>query len=99
MNSAIGRYSLKRCVSILDDGGYLLQKSYLETVLLPSTSDTETIQQVEKLVEDALHDETPEVRRKIDNLYYKLFSFSQEEIQFIEKDNSILNARNLSVAK
>lgn len=99
MNSAIGRYSLKRCVSILDDGGYLLQKCYLETVLLPTTSDTEKIQLIEGLVMDALHDETLEVRSKIDNLYYELFSFSQEEIRFIEKDNSILNARKLSATK
>lgn len=99
MNSAIGRYSLKRCVSILDNGDYLLQKSNLETVLLPTISDTEKIQLIEGLVVDALHDETLEVRSKIDNLYYELFSFSQEEIRFIEKDNSILNARKLLATK
>ena len=70
MNSAIGRYSLKRCVSILDDGGYLLQKVFLEAVLLP-IADTNTIQAIESLVIKALDSETPEVRKKMDDFFYR----------------------------
>lgn len=92
MNSEIGRYSLKRTVPILDDGGYLLQKVFIETVLLPA-ANTKMMNTLESLVAKSLENESLETRKKIDSLFYLLFSFSEEEIRFIEEDNSKLLSR------
>ena len=92
MNSEIGRYSLKRNVSILDDGGYLLQKVFLETILLP-VADAETIDEIENLVRQSLDNEILATRKKIDILFYHLLSFSEDEIRFIEEDNAKLLSR------
>jgi Methylase of polypeptide chain release factors len=92
MNSAIGRYSLKRNVSILDDGGYLLQKVFLENVVLP-VADESPMQEIESLVIKSLEYENLDIRKKIDSIFYQLLSFSEEEIRFIEEDNEKLLAR------
>ena len=92
MNSAIGRYVLKRTVSILDDGGYLLQKVFLETILLP-TCNAKMMKPIENLVSESLDNENPKIRKEIDYLFYQLFSFSDDEIRFIEDDNSKLLVR------
>ena len=92
MNSAIGRYSLKRNVSILDDGGYLLQKVFLEKVVLPVT-DEGSMQEIETLVRKSLENESFDVRKKIDHLFCKLFAFSEKETHFIEEDNAKLLAQ------
>jgi len=86
MNSAIGRYSLKRNVSILDDGGYLLQKLFLEKVVLPITNE-ESTQAIESLVLKSLEKESYNVRKELDYQFYQLLAFSEEEIRFIEEDN------------
>jgi hypothetical protein len=92
LNSEIGRYLLKRTVPILDDGGYLLQKVFIETVLLPNT-DKAAITSIENLVKTSLKAETTEVRKGIDTLLYRSLAFSNDEISFIEEDNSKLLAR------
>ena len=92
MNSSIGRYSLKRNVSILDDGGYLLQKIFLEKVVLP-VADEGSIQTVENLVLKSLENESLDIRKNLDYQFYQLFAFSEEEIRFIEEDTAKLLAR------
>ena len=92
MNSEIGRYLLKRKVSILDDGGYLLQKVFLETILLPA-ADVKMMELIETFVLECFDSEHHEIREKIDNLFYHLFSFSEDEIRFIKEDSMMLSAR------
>jgi hypothetical protein len=92
MNSSIGRYSLKRNVSILDDGGYLLQKVFLENVMLP-VADEKSIRAVESLVLKSLDYENTEIRKQLDSLFYLLFAFSDEEIRYIGEDNKELILR------
>ena len=92
MNSGIGRYSLKRCVSILDDGGYLCQKVYIESILLPNVP-TNMIREIENLVLQSLYNENIIIRKKMDDLFYRLFGFSRDEIHFIEEDNIKLFVR------
>jgi hypothetical protein len=92
LNSAIGRYSLKRSVSILDDGGYLLQKVFLETILIPVTG-REIMNKLESLVIESLEKENPTTREEIDRMFYSALSFSGDEIRFIEEDNTKLLSR------
>lgn len=92
LNSAIGRYSLKRNVSILDDGGYLMQKIFLEKIVLPIFEDR-SMQMIEGLVQQSLVKETQEIRKAVDNSFHQLLGLTIQEISYIEKDNTQLLIR------
>jgi hypothetical protein len=85
-NSSTGRYALKRTVSILDNGGYLMQKIYLESLLIPKVATTE-MKKISDLAQFALCNDSDLSEMSIDDSIYKLFGFTNEEIQFIERDN------------
>ncbi|MCK9625586.1 MAG: Eco57I restriction-modification methylase domain-containing protein [Bacteroidales bacterium] len=76
LNSAVGRYLCSQYVSILDDGGYLMQKIYLEKIPMPPYSA-----KLEKIIENnwLRIDEN-----EINNFVYDLFNLTKEEINFIE---------------
>jgi hypothetical protein len=70
----------------------LLQKMFLETVLLPVTN-AEKMNEIENLVAESIVNEVSATRKKIDYLFYNLFSFSEDEIRFIEEDSKLLSRR------
>jgi hypothetical protein len=95
LNSSVGHYLLKRCVSILDDGGYLLQKIFVESVLIPKI-DATTENIITSLTITSLNEETSAVRENIDKIIYDILELSGEEICYIEEDNAILSEHRRS---
>ena len=86
LNSSLGRYLCKRYVSILDNGGYLMQKVYLEAVpiIKPEISH---IQKVENLCINIIDEPDSKYEYEINKNIYSLYNFSQNEIKYIENDN------------
>jgi len=76
LNSNLGRYLCSQYVSILDDGGYLMQKVYLEKIPIAPYSIV-----LEKLVEII---EKPGIENQINNLVYQFYKLGRDEIDFIE---------------
>jgi hypothetical protein len=76
LNSNVGRYLLSQYVSILDDGGYLMQKIYLEKIPIAPYSS-----KLEKLIEKKNNDKT---ESEINDIVYQLYDLNKEEISFIE---------------
>ena len=76
LNSAVGRYLLSQYVSILDDGGYLMQKIYLELIpIAPYSPKLETVV-ANSIIANA--------ELAIDEIVYQLYGLSEEEVSFIE---------------
>lgn len=82
LNSTLGRYLCSKFVSILDDGGYLMQKIYLENIpIAPKKSrleglvDTVLVREFEK---EAIEDE-------LDDLVYQAYGLSADEISFVKE--------------
>jgi len=76
LNSTVGRYLCSQYVSILDDGGYLMQKIFLEKIpIAPYSSE------LEKLIE---MNRCEEIESEINDIVYHLYNLSKEEISFIE---------------
>ena len=79
-NSLIGRYLCSKYVSILDDGGYLMQKIYLENIPVPDfeseiSSITNQILKANQVTEG--------LENEVDRILFELYQFSEEEINFI----------------
>jgi hypothetical protein len=88
LNSSMGRYLCKRYVSILDNGGYLMQKAYLEPIpiLNPGKEKIEEIEILSKAIFEN-HEKSVALELKINKIIFSLFAFTQEEIKYIESDN------------
>ncbi|MDR0654892.1 MAG: hypothetical protein LBG22_01130 [Treponema sp.] len=86
LNSSIGRYLCKRYVSILDNGGYLMQKAYLEPIPITKPSSNK-IEEIEKICKMILRDSHKSIEIKLNRKIYELFNFTPEETYFIENDN------------
>ena len=83
LNSFTGRYQLHHIVSKMDDGGWLMQKIYLQQVRIPSARKTVSIK-ASKLVNELLlcpNNENVEVQ--IDKLIEDAFGLSEEEVEYI----------------
>ena len=86
LNSSIGRYLCKRYVSILDNGGYLMQKIYLESIPIVKPTDTQ-IQDIEFICPKNADWQTSKSDLVINEKIYALYNFSQSEIEYIANDN------------
>lgn len=76
LNSKVGRYLCSQYVSILDNGGYLMQKIYLEKIpIAPYSKNLEIIMDRE---DNEVNDD------KINQIVYDLYNLTQFEIDFIE---------------
>ncbi|MDR2731565.1 MAG: type II restriction endonuclease [Treponema sp.] len=86
LNSSLGRYLCKRYVSILDNGGYLMQKTYLEPVpIIKPINDK--IKEFEIICKRIIEGHNDKYEFEISKRIYDLYGFSQDEIQYIENDN------------
>ena len=79
LNSIIGKYLCYQYVSILDDGGFLMQKVYLEKILIPSF-DFKSRQNIVNLV----NNKSENFEEQIDKIVIDIIGLSSEEIKFIE---------------
>jgi hypothetical protein len=88
LNSSLGRYLCKRYVSILDNGGYLMQKVYLELIPILDPGQ-EKIDEIEVLSKGILknHKTSIVLGLEINKIIFSLFAFTQDEIKYIENDN------------
>ena len=82
LNSYIGQYLCSKYVSILDNGGYLMQKIFIEKIPILNIHP-----ELEKLCK--LQIKNPSIRQEnnIDQELYKLYGLSKGEIDFIEHLN------------
>ena len=76
LNSNFGGYLCSQYVSILDDGGYLMQKIYLERIPIAPYSS-----KLEKLIGKRQNDK---IENDINEIVYQLYNLSKDEIDFIE---------------
>jgi hypothetical protein len=81
LNSNVGRYLCSKYVSILDDGGYLMQKIYLEKIPIAPYSS-----RLEKAVECETNERKDE---EINNIVYELYNLTQDEIKFVESSQNL----------
>nr|AGS53304.1 putative type IIS restriction/modification enzyme [uncultured bacterium contig00013] len=86
LNSSIGRYLCKRYVSILDNGGYLMQKVYLEPIPIIKPTDV-VIKEIEIISKKIIEKQRNEYENIINQKIFTLYDFRQEEINYITKDN------------
>jgi hypothetical protein len=86
MNSSLGRYLCKRYVSILDNGGYLMQKIYLEQIPIIRPTNAQ-IQELETICKEIIIKQNAKYEFEINKIIYSLYGFSQDEINYIENDN------------
>ena len=86
LNSSLGRYLCKRYVSILDNGGYLMQKIYLELIPIIKPQDT-MIREIELACRQIIEGWNNNLDLDINKNIYSLYDFSNDEIKYIENDN------------
>jgi hypothetical protein len=84
LNSKVGKYLCSKYVSILDDGGYLMQKIYIEQIPIPLTNKKMQTE-IAKLVIEAHFEYNTEIDNLIDERVYKLYDLNRDEIEFIEE--------------
>jgi hypothetical protein len=83
LNSNVGRYLCSKYVSILDDGGYLMQKIYIEQIPIPK-ANKQMLTEISKLVVQAHYEYELDIDNLIDEKVYNLYELDPDEIKFIE---------------
>ena len=88
LNSKVGRYQLGSLVSKMDDGGWLMQKIYIEKVLIPRLSKAHQ-QRIISLVGSCLDSQFNHITEEnIDSCLYEIFGLDDDEIKHIEESAS-----------
>ena len=90
LNSYVGKYQCSKEVAVLDNGGYLMQKIYLENIRIPAASAKQQ-REVSDLVDRILaakkadpSADTSALEAEIDQLVYRLYDLTPEEISVVE---------------
>ena len=84
LNSKVGRYQLGSLVSKMDDGGWLMQKIYIEKVLLPHLSKCQR-QQILSYVNTIQNSKSSaNAEADLDNSIFDAYGFADYEIKHIE---------------
>ena len=88
LNSKLGHYMCSKYVTILDNGGYLMQKIFIEQIPIapyrPEISDR-IIPFVNHLLDSNETPETSVCEDELDKIVYDLYNLSKQEVAFIEK--------------
>ncbi|MFH6969864.1 TaqI-like C-terminal specificity domain-containing protein [Flavobacterium sp. FlaQc-28] len=82
LNSTLGRYLCSKYVSILDDGGYLMQKIYLEKIPIPKEIP-KILELIDELLTKSNCKQIDEIEDEIDSIIFAAIQLSIEEINFI----------------
>jgi hypothetical protein len=88
LNSMIGRYQFSQTVSMMDNGGYLMQKIYVEQVRIGKTSaemKARLVSLVEKLLNPKTVIDNEETENEIDALIFDIFGISKAEQSFLKE--------------
>lgn len=87
LNSKISRYQLSQLVSMMDNGGYLMQKIYIEQVKIPPASEKLKMKisdLVESLISSTESDERNRIEDAIDEMIFRAYSISDKEIEYLD---------------
>ncbi len=87
LNSMVGRYQLKQTVSMMDNGGYLMQKIYIERIRIPSFNSDQT-RELESLVKTIItlpEGEREPFEERIDRIVQEAFGLNETEIEYLKK--------------
>jgi hypothetical protein len=87
LNSSLGRYLCKRYVSILDNGGYLMQKVFVDKIPINKFSDSE-IQEITSLCKENLKNRKVEFEEQINDMIFQSYSLTENEVDYIKNDNT-----------
>ena len=88
LNSKVGRYQLGALVSKMDDGGWLMQKIYIERILVPRMSPKHR-KRIVSLVDNILNSKVKcTAEQDLDNCIYDVYGLSDDETRHIEKVTS-----------
>ena len=84
LNSKVGRYQFMQTVSMMDNGGYLMQKIYVEQIRLPNIEKSEQTK-LSTAVKPIVGGKTNEaVERAIDEAVATLFGLSKSECDYLD---------------
>ena len=90
INSTLMQYYIQRNIAVLDTGGFLMQKMYVENFPIPLIEDESynvlTKLANEILVKHATGENTQSLEKLVDLQVYALFDLNGEEIQYIEAE-------------
>ena len=87
LNSKISRYQLSQLVSMMDNGGYLMQKIYIEQVKIPPASENlkkKISDLVDSLISSTKSDERTRIEDEIDEVIFRAYSISDREIKYLD---------------
>ena len=85
LNSKVGRYQLGPLVSKMDDGGWLMQKIYLERISIPRMSPKHR-KRIISLVDNILTSKLKnDAEQDLDTCIYDVYGLSDDETRHIEK--------------
>lgn len=84
LNSTVGRYQFMQTVSMMDNGGYLMQKIYVEQIRIPNaeTSQQKKLSAAVRFLLDGNANETAE--HAIDEDVAALFGLSKTEQDYLD---------------
>ena len=88
LNSIVGRYQFSQTVAMMDNGGYLMQKMYVEQIRIAKV-DAKTKARLVSLVEKLLNAKTiianEEMENNIDAVVFDVFGISPPEQSFLRE--------------
>ena len=84
LNYSITRYQLSKSVSMMDNGGYLMQKIYIEQIRLPIASP-QIEDHIKSIIESGISNINENAENEIDKIAFALFGFTAEEKNFLLK--------------
>lgn len=89
LNSSLGKYLCDEYISKLDNGGFMMKKIHIEQIpilRLPISEQQPFIDIVDKvLLAKEQQQDTTELEKQIDEMVYKLYELTLEEIAIIEE--------------
>lgn len=93
LNSNLMNFIIKQNIAVMDTGGYLMQKIYIERLPVPN-ADIDIQKKIESLALQIVDNRkknlrTYQLEEEIDAIVYDIFGFSKEEIAFITSEKPI----------
>ena len=88
MNSSLMQYYIQHNIAVLDTGGFLMQKIYVEHFPIPTIESKSYKEIVDMCTETLLlqkeNRDSSDIESQIDSKIYEMFELTQDEICFLE---------------
>ena len=78
LNSYIGHYLCSKYVSILDNGGYLMQKIFIEQIPIPQINED-----VYELCKKQIKQPDTTIENELDRAFFNLYGLTDDEIAYL----------------